>query len=186
MSNWQYVSLMPELAPIRRYKRAMLDPDTRPLAPWEVAFAEWLSSQPVRPSAKEQVEKAQELAQLASLTWHYLKRLKRRKAFVAYWADINTSALKRARKMIEAQLPEAVRVHFQGMKKLEAAASENADLLRSIPTFTAPYLERAWPKKDETVPQVAVQINLSQRQMEALSSEDMVVEAEIVDESGNS
>ena len=173
---------MPELAPLRRFKRAMMDPDTRPLLPEEAAFAEWLSSQFERPSRREQVEKLQEMLQKA-VGNSYLHSLKRRKAFREYWGDINTSALKRARKMVEAQLPEAVRVHFQGMKRLEAAASANADLLKSIPTFTAPSLDRAGPKKDETPIQANVQINLSARQLEALSSDAITVEAEVIDDS---
>lgn len=173
---------MPELAPIRRFKRAMLDPETRPLTPGEAAFAEWLSGQVTRPPAAEQLDKLQELTQHAYAA-RTLRALKRRPAFRELWADINTSALKRARKMIEAQLPEAVRVHFQGMQRLNAAASENADLLKSIPTYTAPYLDRAWPKKDETPVQANVQINLSARQLEALASDAITIEAEVLDDS---
>lgn len=177
---------MPDPAPIAKYRKNLtkaLDKRTKLgrgealLAPWELAFAEWLAhSVAQRTSMKTQLEIAMDLAG-EPVTYGYIKNLKNREEFREYYVELQKDALRRARSMVEKRLPQGVKAHFEGLQM----ALDTEDH-RSIPAYTVPILDRAMPKKAEIGAVTAVKIELSPKQHALLDETIPEVEVEVIDD----
>lgn len=135
------------------------------MQPWEAEFAEWLVTQPKRPSLRTQVAKAHDIMRSVNIdptdfTLRTLRALKQRESFMGYVADMQLSALRKARAKLEVRLPDYVEAHATGLTMALEARDH-----RSIPNYTNPILDRVWPKQDQQIAQAAVVIELSPKQL---------------------
>lgn len=153
-------------------------PQTLPLQPWEAEFAEWLVTQPKRPTLAAQLAKAHEMIVAVGQDVNLfkqknLRQLKAREAFKGYVADMQLSAVKKARAKLEVRLPDYVEAHRVGLTMAMEARDH-----RSIPNYTNPILDRVWPKQDQQIAQAAVVIELSPKQLASIHAPptDVIVE----------
>lgn len=156
-------------------------PQTLPLMPWEVEFAEWLVTQHKRPLIKDQLAKCEELLKAVGAhaalpyTRKDLKNLRQRDEFKAFFADLQKDALKRARAKIEMRVPEYIDAHKKGLDMALEAHDH-----RSIPNYTNPILDRIWPRNDQQTATAAVVIELSPKQIASINDPPPTVEYEVL------
>jgi len=160
-------------------------PQTLPLLPWEVEFAEWLATQPKRPPVKDQLAKCDELLTAVGATAavpfsrRSLTNMKNRQEYKEYFAELQKDALRRARAKIEMRVPEYIDAHKKGLDMALEAHDH-----RSIPNYTNPILDRVWPRNDQQVAQAAVVIELTPKQLASIDAPAPVVEYEELDDDG--
>lgn len=159
------------------------------LEPWEVSFCKWLASRHAT-QIRHQCEVATQLAGTA-ITVAQLKAIKRKPGWWEAWPlfrrEFETD-LKVARAIHEETALSAAILNRKLLKKLHQKVKDEANVMevvRAAPALTTPYLDRSWPKKEETehAPQVVIQ--LTPQQSLSLSSPILEVEAtevEIVEE----
>ena len=156
-------------------------PQTLGLLPHEIAFAEWLAACPKRPRKAEQLavmmEKAAARDWDGNVTHRYIDNLKRRQEFLKFFAELQRDALSKARAIAQARAPEYIKADYEGL----LMALDRQDY-KTITQYTSKVYDRVWPKKDETVPQVAVKIELTERQLREVDQDEIIVEGELIDD----
>jgi hypothetical protein len=176
---------MPSPRPIDKYKRQVkngeplaappkLAPESLPLLPWELEFAEWLANQPKRTSLAEQQEKASELSQ-RTIGRRGLRNLKDRATFREFFGELQLGALRAARAKLERRMPEYIDAHHKGVH-----LALDAQDYRAIPAYTNPMIERVWPKRDDVGANVAVVVQLQPKQQAMLDTPTIEVEYEVI------
>lgn len=177
--------------PVRKYQRALATGKIRgTLDAWEMNLAEWWAKETQTRGRKtlplpQLVEQARVLCppervlQLGERFPEYIKNLhQRNKTYAAYRALWLTDVQRAMRKKIEYRLPRALDRHFDAIDRLYEAGE-----WKHIAPLTVPALDRAWPKKEDSAPVVAVQVVLSGKRQEMLDEALPEVEAEAIKDS---
>lgn len=151
-----------------------VDPATRPLLPWQSAFAEWLSSQPTKVSVQAQRKIASSLAKTL-VTARALGRLRRNARFVSYLASLQLDEIRRARAVLEEHYTEGITTHIAGMRMAMAAEDH-----KSLPSYTVPILDRVVPKRDAVQGNTQVNVTLTTKQTAQLDAAIAEVEYEVL------
>ena len=130
----------------------VLDND-EPLLPWMVKVALWGASQPKKPTRKQWETRARFESKISRMTLSTVTRLLARKDFQELIAQVQRDESEKAKQVIKSQMVEAVETHFDAMKQLQARGE-----YKEISKFTTPYIDRAYPVKQqqETQPQTIV------------------------------
>jgi hypothetical protein len=122
------------------------------LRPWMKAFAIWLLTRKVKPSADEMAEHATHLAHL-KVSKSMVKHLRSRVDFHEYCEEVSADQVKLAKEMYAAALPNMIQGNLDALE----IALKNRDV-KGIVAVTQPALDRAYPKRDEQMGAVAQQI----------------------------
>lgn len=150
------------------------DPALKPLPPWQSAFAEWLSSQPDKPSTQAQRKMASALLR-QTISPKALRRVIRNPAFIRYLALLNADALRRSRAILEQHYTEGVHAHLSGMR-----SALDANDYKALPSFTVPILDRVVPKKEQVAAATQVNVVLSTKQQALIAGDAPEVTYEVL------
>jgi len=160
----------------------------------QILYADWLANNPGRVTWKD---KRQILSQLARVPYDnialsFVKALEARDDFKLLVRKFEEDAIASARAKLEGGAPIAAEVAVKGVNHLnerldavdeDGKSAVTVEDLKLVPTLTAPFIERAWPKKQETGGAAAViQINLSPAQDNVLDTPAYHVEGEEITE----
>lgn len=146
----------------RERREALVKSETG-LRPWMKKLAAWYAVQPLRPKQRDVLQTARYLSKY-QISTHTVKMILARPEFTALVHEISESEVKRARAMLEGQMPDAIETHYNAMKRLEDQG-EFADLSK----FTAPYIDRAWPRRDDAIqPPTVVVLKLGEGKIPSL------------------
>lgn len=161
-------------------------PQRRPLKPYEFKFCTWLAYQSSRMPRQTQLEMLEQLRSEAGedtekkLKLRDLTNLKQSAAFKEYFQRLRSSATEAAKTIIENGFKRAAEAHIQGLEMAIDAGD-----YRAVPPFTTPLIDRVMPKNAEGAgsPAVAIQINLSEKRLEAIEAPAPDVEFEVLEDS---
>ena len=134
-----------------------LAPDSFPkLLPWQRVYAGWLMGFDKTPSQPKRLHQAK-IAATYAVKPAELKALESRADFRAYCADLQASAVARARHLVETEAT----VTMQQMLEMRDQAHREGDYAKFM-QYAGPILDRVWPKQDDRGPgKTQVVINLS-------------------------
>ena len=151
------------------------------LAPWQLAFAEWLANLDRAPSTEAQLTKVIEFRAAQGIPDPFtdvdLRALVARRHFKEYVSKLNADALKRCRARIEARLEAYVDANAWALTQAKGAMD-----YRAVAAITEPMMERVWPKKSDTAANTSVTVVLMPAQQAAIHAIETVevMDAEIV------
>lgn len=154
---------------------AAIDNPGLPIRPWMKILALWISQQPRKPKKKDMLAQARLYAK-ARLTARELNRLLDRKDFQKHVEELMGAEEVKARALFVSQMVPAVETHFEAMQKLRERGDYD-----QIAKFTLPYIDRAYPAKQDHAPKApTVVINLgssefAKRYLEYKPEDDEIV-----------
>lgn len=151
-----------------------------PLLPWQKVYAAWTVGHDKLPAIPTRVRQAS-VAATYPVKKADLLAMEARPAFRAYCAELQASAVAKARQLVET---ETVRTMEQ-MLEMRDEAHRNKDYAKFM-QYAGPVLDRLWPKQDDRGPaktQVVIQMApngfaakaLSSRGTEVIEETDVVV-----------
>lgn len=147
------------------------------LKPWMRMYAEWLALQPGRPANAERQAIVNRLAH-EKVSPKALRHLEQRTDFIEYHDKIALGSVTAARAKLEAESPWYIEQHRLGLEAAMAAHDYKA-----VTNFTAPVVERVWPRREGPVNATQITIHISPRQIEGLDrAPAQMLEGEIVPE----
>ena len=149
---------------------------TKALTRFDLEFAEWLAAQPEHVPVDDQIEKAQEIYQRV-FDRRKLRALRTRVEFKKYFAMLVEDNLAAARARLENTMIDYVKADHEGLDMALKAGD-----YRAIPQYTTKAFDRVWPKRDDQPIVQAVQINLTAKQQELLTSDAPEIEVEMLDD----
>lgn len=147
------------------------------LPPWQFEHAAWVARQPIKPTKRVQIEKAEELAQIG-ITDYGFRKFTAQPEYIKTLLKYQLSHVDRVR--------DTIARHLDGyLDKFDDAvdrAHELGDYKTVGQLAVKPIEAMVWNKQKEQVGQTAVTINISQARLEGMDADIPTVEYEEITE----